>query len=76
MGESTPPTFRRLDNKLIQPAPELMGAWGVEILDEFIAEARKRDYRFCLDLFHIRRDKSHRAFKQSLDHGKKFYHLA
>ncbi len=58
MGETKPEAFDRLGNKLIQPAPELMGAWGAETVDEFVNEARRRDYEFCLDLFHIRRQVS------------------
>ena len=58
MGETTPEAFERLGTKLIQPAPELLGAWGVETLGEFVTEAKKRGYEFCLDLFHIRRQVS------------------
>ena len=55
MGESRPEIFKRLDNKLIQPAPELLGTWGVNTTDKFINEVKKRGYKLCLDLFHIRR---------------------
>lgn len=55
MGETRPEIFKRLDDKLIQPAPELLGAWGINTATEFVNEARNRGYDFCLDLFHIRR---------------------
>ncbi len=54
-GETRPTNFDRLSNKLIQPAPELLGGWGVNSAEQFVDEAIKRDYELCLDLYHIRR---------------------
>lgn len=55
MGEARPEAFRRLDNKLIQPAPELLDAWGVNTIPEFLDKVKAGGYKLCLDLFHIRR---------------------
>lgn len=55
MNETRSAIFDRLENKLIQPAPELLGAWGINSVEEFMAESKKRGYELCLDLYHIRR---------------------
>lgn len=55
MGETTPAIFSRLKNKSIQPAPELLGAWGVNTTEEFLQEVQRRGFRLCIDLFHLRR---------------------
>ena len=55
LGEKRPYIFERLDNKLIQPAPELLGAWGIQTTKQFINKIKNSDYKLCLDLFHIRR---------------------
>lgn len=58
MGETRPEIFEILENKLIQPAPELLGAWKTKTLEEFIRETLNRGFGLCLDLFHIRRQVS------------------
>lgn len=55
MGEVKPDIFDKLDNKLIQPAPELLGAWEVDTILKFLDKVKQGGYELCLDLLHIRR---------------------
>lgn len=50
MGQERPELHDILRNKLIQPAPELINAFG-----KSMEKASGFGYKLCLDLFHIRR---------------------
>lgn len=55
-GENEYDLFKELAGKLVQPAPELLGRWGLNSVSQFAKAVTARGYSgLCLDLFHIRR---------------------